>query len=511
MLRKLLRFLTGRLFISAILIVFQLTILFIIFSYAQNNTPWIQILSTLSIIMTLVVVVRDLNPAYKIGWMLLFMFLPLYGGIFYVLFGNRRLNRRLRARLEQLNVVYQKGVEGGSYSDLLPMRALDSYSSTLARQAQYIVNITGYPVWSNTEVEYFPSGEAWLIDLLEEMGKAKSFIFLEFFIVAEGEVWDSILAVLLDRLRRGVRICLMFDDVGSLFTVESHFDTRLRALGIEVVAFNPLRAHLNSRLNSRDHRKVVVIDGNIGYTGGVNIADEYANRLLRFGHWKDTAVKLKGDAVWSLSQMFLQLWAFSTGKSENFAAHRPTITARTDGFVQPFSDNPLDDDNVAENAYIQIISTAKRYVWITTPYLILDNEMITALRIAAQSGVDVRIITPHIPDKKYVFSVTRSYYRVLLNAGVKIYEYTPGFLHAKMFVSDDRVAIIGTINMDYRSFYLHFENGVVFYGSSVIRKVSDDIKDTLAVCQQINTEFLRRRKWYSRLTGLILRMAAPLL
>lgn len=511
MLRKLLNFLTGRLFISIVLICVQLLLLFNILGYAQNNALWIQALYVLTIVMTLVVVVRDLNPAYKIGWMLLFMLFPLYGGVFYVLFGNRRLNKRLRERLEQLNIFYEKGVEGGAYSDLLPMRALERYSNTLARQAQYIVNITGYPVWSNTEVEYFPSGEAWLVDLLEELEKAKHFIFLEFFILAKGEVWDSILTVLLEKIRQGVRVCLMFDDVGSLFTLESHFDTRLRSLGLEVVAFNPLRAHLNSRLNSRDHRKVVVIDGNIGYTGGMNIADEYANRLLRFGHWKDTAVKLKGDAVWSLSQMFLQLWAFSTGKSEDFSAYRPTITARTDGFVQPFSDNPLDDDNVAENAYIQIISMAKRYVWITTPYLILDNEMLTALKIAAQSGIDVRIITPHIPDKKYVFAVTRSYYRPLLNAGVKIYEYTPGFLHAKMFVSDDRVAIIGTINMDYRSFYLHFENGVVFYGSSVIRKVSDDIEDMLEVCQQIDTEFLRKRKWYSRLVGLVLRMAAPLL
>ena len=511
MLRKILQFLTGRLFISVVLISVQLALIFVIFSYAQNNTLWIQILSGLSIIMTLVVVVRDLNPAYKIGWMLLFMFLPLYGGIFYVLFGNRRLNKRLRTRLEQLNIVYQKGVEGGAYSDLLPMQALTRYSNTLSRQAQYIVNITGYPVWSNTEVEYFSSGEACFVDLLKELEKAKSFIFMEFFIVAEGELWQSIYEVLKRKQRMGVRVCLMFDDVGSLFTLPPHFDAELRSQGLEVVAFNPLRAHLNSRLNSRNHRKVVVIDGNIGYTGGINIADEYANRLLRFGHWKDTAVKLKGDAVWSLSQMFLQLWAFSTGKSENFAAHRPTITAHTDGFVQPFSDNPLDDDNVAENAYIQIISMAKRYVWITTPYLILDNEMITALKIAAQSGVDVRIITPHMPDKKYVFAVTRSYYRPLLAAGVKIYEYTPGFLHAKMFVSDDRVAIIGTINMDYRSFYLHFENGVIFYGSSVIRKVFDDVQNTLTVCRRIDKEFLRKRKWYRRLTGVILRLAAPML
>ncbi|NCC65453.1 MAG: cardiolipin synthase, partial [Spirochaetia bacterium] len=297
----------------------------------------------------------------------------------------------------------------------------------------------------------------------------------------------------------------------SIFGISSHYDRKLRNLGLEVVAFNPLRAHLNSKLNSRDHRKVLVIDGNVGYTGGMNIADEYANRLLKFGHWKDTAVKLRGDAVYSLSQMFLQLWAFSTNRVEDFSRYRPTITCKTDGFVQPFADNPLDNQNVAENAYIQIISLAKRYVWITTPYLVLDNEMLTALKIAAQSGVDVRIITPHIPDKWYVFAVTRENYYPLLEAGVKIYEYTPGFIHAKMFVSDDRVAIIGTINMDYRSFYLHFENGVAFYGSSVIHTVKEDIEDTLQVCTEVTIEKLKKRSWIRKLSGIVLKLAAPLM
>ncbi|ADY12729.1 cardiolipin synthase [Sphaerochaeta globosa] len=511
MLRKLLKFFTGRLFISFVLISLQIGILVNIFSFAQNSALWIQFLSALSILMTLVVISRDLNPAYKIGWMLIFMSIPVYGGIFYLFFGNRRLNARLRSRLEQLNIFYQKGVEGGAYSELLPMKALASYSPTLARQAQYIANITGFPVWGNTEVEYFSSGEAWVLDVLSEMKKAKSFIFMEFFIISEGEIWDSFLAVLLEKQKMGVRICLMYDDVGSILDIPSHLDRRLRSLGLEVVAFNPLRAHLNSKLNSRDHRKVLVIDGNIGYTGGMNIADEYANRKLKFGHWKDTAVKLRGDAVWSLSQMFLQLWAFSTGKFEDFAKHRPTITTKMDGFVQPFADNPLDNENVAENAYIQIINMAKRYVWITTPYLVLDNEMLTALKIASQSGVDVRIITPHMPDKWYVFAVTRENYRLLLEAGVKIYEYTPGFLHAKMFVSDDRVAIIGTINMDYRSFYLHFENGVAFYGSSVIRKVYEDIQHTLQISERIAQDFHKKRPWYKRLLGLILKIAAPLM
>lgn len=511
MLRKLLKFLTGRLFISFVLIAVQIAFLIGIFAFAGNQTLWVQLFTALSILMMLAVIMRDLNPAYKLGWMMIFMAFPIYGGLFYVLFGNRRLNAKLRKRLEQLHEANQKGMENGAYSSILPIKALAGYSSTLARQAQYIANISGFPVWGNTQVQYLSSGEEWVLDALSEMKKAKSFIFLEFFIIGEGEIWDQFLSVLLERRMHGVRVCVMYDDVGSIFGIPAHFDRKLRSLGLEAVAFNPLKAHLNSRFNSRDHRKVLVIDGNVGYTGGMNIADEYANRTLRFGHWKDTAVKLQGDAVWSLTQMFLQLWAFSTGKVEDYAKHKPSITCKTDGFVQPFADNPLDDANVAENAYIQILNMAKRYVWITTPYLILDNEMLTALKIAAQSGVDVRIITPHIPDKKYVFAVTQANYRPLIDAGVKIFEYTPGFLHAKMFVSDDRVAIIGTINMDYRSFYLHFENGVAFYGSYIVKRVYEDIGKTMKVSQQITDRQLKMQPLFKRFIGSLLKVAAPLL
>lgn len=509
--RKIVKFLTSRLFISFLLISIQIAFFILVGFYAQSYGLWIQLLSALSVVMSLFVITRDLNPAYKIGWMFLFIVIPIYGGLFYILFGTHKLNRRLRLRLDQLNASYIEGMEDGLFSNLLPIRALESYSPSLARQAQYISSISGDQVHVNTQVDYFASGEEWFEDVVMELQKAKHFIFLEFFIIAEGEMWDLLLSVLLERRKRGVRVCLMYDDVGSIFTTPSHYDRILRGLGLEVVAFNPLRAHLNSRLNSRDHRKVIVIDGNIGYTGGMNIADEYINRKIKYGHWKDTAVKIKGDAVWSLTQMFLQLWSFSTGVTEQFAHYRPTVAAKTDGFVQAFGDNPLDNDNVAENAYIQIINMAKKYVYITTPYLVLDNEMLTALKIAAQSGVDVRIVTPHIPDKWYVFSVTRANYYQLLAAGVKIYEYTPGFIHAKMFVSDDHVAIIGTINMDYRSFYLHFENAIVLYGSSAIIRVSEDIKKTIALSKPMTTEFLKSRPWYRRFGGMILKIAAPML
>lgn len=510
--RKLLKFLTGRLFLSLVLILLQIAVLINIFGFAKNDTLWIQIFSTISIAMALFVSMRDhLNPAYKIGWMLIFMLLPLYGGLLYIFLGTRKMSPGLKRQLVAFNDFHDKGMENVSLSADLPMQALESYDPTLFRQASYITGISGFPVWSNTEVEYFADGEDWLLDVFKEIKRAKSFIFLEFFIIAEGDVYTALIKELVAKVQQGVLVRLLFDDVGSISTIPAYHARHLRSLGLEVVAFNPLRAHINSRLNSRDHRKVVVIDGNIGYTGGINIADEYANRQIRFGHWKDTGVKLKGDAVWNLTLMFLQLWTFGSKKPVDFAPFKPTIQYKTDGFVQPFGDNPLDNHNVAENSYIQIISMAKKYVWITTPYLVLDNEMITVLKIAAQSGVDVRIITPNMPDKWYVFAVTQDNYYSLMECGVKIYEYIPGFIHAKMCVADDKVAIIGTINMDYRSFYLHFENAVLFYGSSVVESVSTDIEKILDLSLRVTPELLAARPWYRKPMGTALRLAAPLL
>lgn len=509
--RKVLKFLTGRLFLSLVLIALQLAVLINVLGFAENNALWIQFFSTLSIGMALFVGTRDLNPAYKIGWMLIFMTIPLYGGLLYIFMGTRKMSPRVKKQLIRFNAFHDAGMENVSLNADLPTQALESYDTSLARQARYINNISGFPVWSNTEVEYFGEGEDWLLDVLQAIRGAKSFVFLEFFIIAEGEVFSALLKELQAKVQQGVTVRLMFDDVGSIQEIPSHYERHLRTLGLEVVAFNPLRAHINSRLNSRDHRKVVVIDGNIGYTGGLNFADEYANRQIKFGHWKDTGVRLTGDAVWNLTLMFLQLWCFATKERVDFALYRPTIQARTDGFVQPFGDNPLDNHNVAENSYIQIISMAKEYVWITTPYLVLDNEMITVLKLAAQSGVDVRIITPKMPDKWYVFAVTQDNYYSLIEGGVKIFEYTPGFIHAKMCVADDKVAIIGTINMDYRSFYLHFENAVLFYGSSVVKSVSTDIERILDVSQMITPKFLADRPWYQKIAGTILRLAAPVL
>ena len=303
----------------------------------------------------------------------------------------------------------------------------------------------------------------------------------------------------------------MYDDLGSIMTLPVNYDVQLRNAGIQCAVFNPFKPRLNATMNYRDHRKITVIDGNVGFCGGINIADEYINAYEKHGHWKDTGVLLRGDAVWNLTAMFLSLWNFTSPTDKPFEQYRPTIHCESDGYVQPFGDSPLDHINVSEETYMQIINRATRYVYITTPYLILDNEMITALQVAARSGVDVRIVTPHVPDKWLVHQTTQSFYQVLLDAGVRIYEYTPGFVHAKMYVSDDTVAIVGTANMDYRSFYLHFECGVCFFRSSVVQDVRADIEHLLTQCFEIPKDYIRHVRLWKRIVRAFLRLFSPMM
>ncbi|MBS5280291.1 MAG: cardiolipin synthase, partial [Butyricicoccus pullicaecorum] len=315
-----------------------------------------------------------------------------------------------------------------------------------------------------------------------------------------------------EKAKQGVEVRIMYDDAGCMSKLPAGYDRYLRSLGIRTVRFNRFIPTLNTYLNYRDHRKITVVDGNVGYMGGANIADEYINRKSPFGHWKDTGVRLMGPGVANMTEMFLQMWEYTTkDRFLDRARYMPTVVRSGDGYVQPFYDSPLDDRNVGETVFMHIINRAQRYVYITTPYLILDNEMITALTVAAQSGIDVRIITPGIPDKKLVYRVTRSYYQQLHRAGVKIYEYRPGFLHAKMIVSDDDVAVVGTMNMDFRSFFLHFECGTVLYGGETISEIRDDVLDTMGLSRQIDDEWFRSVPWLASIAASILRLFAPML
>ena len=334
---------------------------------------------------------------------------------------------------------------------------------------------------------------------------------MEYFILSEGEVWQNIFAILKERVSHGVEVRLMYDDLGSASSLPEDFLRETREAGIDVVAFNPFRPRLDGFVNSRDHRKICIIDGVMAYNGGTNLADEYINLTHPYGHWKDTAVCIQGDGVWSFTLMFLEMWRFATRLKEDYLKYQAACTQGEDGFVQPYGANPLHNTQIAANAYLNIINRAENYVYIATPYLILDNETVTALRLAARSGVDVRIITPGIPDKKLVFWVTQSFYKTLLEAGVRIYEYTPGFLHAKMFVADDTVATVGSANMDYRSLYLHFECCTAFYYSSVVKEVKEDMMQTMGLSHEVTLEEVRKTSNIKRFIQALLRMYAPLL
>ena len=327
-------------------------------------------------------------------------------------------------------------------------------------------------------------------------------------------MWDTVLEILKERAAAGVEICVIYDDFGCIQRLSAGYPRELAAHGIRAIPYNTLRPSMDPSLNYRDHRKLCVIDGKVGFCGGINLADEYINAVERFGHWKDTAVQLRGSAVRSLTRMFLQQWTLLAGPQ---ALKRPeeeylcSFPVPAQGFVQPYADTPLDSYNVAESAYLHLVQRSNRYVYITTPYLILDNEFVTSLKTAAESGVDVRIITPSHPDKWYVHMVSRSYYQTLIQSGVKIYEYQPGFIHAKMFLCDDQLAVVGTANLDYRSLYLHFENAVLLYHCPVIADIRQDFADTLEKSRLITLEELRSKLRGTKLLCALLKLLAPLM
>ena len=372
----------------------------------------------------------------------------------------------------------------------------------------------GFPVYADTVATYFNGGEAMFDEMLRQLETAKKYIFLEYFIVQEGVMWNSILEVLKRKTTQGVTVRLIYDDMGCFLTLPKDYAKQLKKHGIQCAVFNPFRPVLTVKQNNRDHRKIAVIDGKVAFTGGINLADEYINAIEKHGHWKDAAIMLKGKAAWSFTLIFLQTWEICTHTDEDYEIFYPwkeqecPVTAK--GFVQPYADSPMDEENVGEHVYLHILNNAKKYVYINTPYLIVDDSMLSALRLAAKSGVDIRIITPHRWDKWWVHMTTRSYYRELIKSGVKIYEYTNGFIHSKTFVSDDRTATVGTTNLDFRSLYLHYECGALLYEAKAVMEVKEDFLQTLEICQQV-TEKDCKTNIVVHLLQDILRLFAPLM
>lgn len=464
-----------------------------------------------SIVAVLIIVNDRMNPGFKIAWLILILSFPIFGLLIYLLYGRKKNNKRLQNNMSSVREWMQLNLAEGKNEVALDLRIRDPHAF---RQSNYIKNKSFYPVYQNSSCSYHSPGEAAYEVILKELEKAEEFIFMNFFIVEHGKFWDSVLDILVKKVCMGVDVRLIYDDVGSLFRLPKNYDKKLKDIGIHCQRFNPLKPIVTAGMNNRDHRKILLIDGKTVFTGGINLADEYINAIELFGYWKDSVIMVKGDAVWSFTVMFLSSWNnLSKTKEDIFRYKRNMILDdqyKPSGFVQPYADTPLDYECISETVYLNLINIATDYIYITTPYLIIDHEMITALCNAAKSGVDVRIITPKIPDKKPVHMMTRSFYPILLESGVKIYEFTPGFIHSKTFITDGIYGIVGTVNLDYRSLYLHYECGVWMYQTQCLKDIEKDFHDTLRVSQLITYEMSHKICLHVRLICSVLRIFAPL-
>lgn len=508
---KTMKFLLRRMVIVSVLIILQIVwMTYFIVVIGENSKILEWFFRICSIAIVIYIVNKEENPAYKLAWTVPILIFPIFGGLLYLILGDKQPAKKLRRRLEE-TISETEFLLGQDYG---VMEQLKKQDLQVAGQAQYIDQYGGYPIYQNSDAKYYPSGEAMFDDLLDSLRNARHYIFMEFFIVSQGYMWDTILEILKERVNDGVEVRFMYDDVGCVDLLPYKYYKELERYGIMATPFNPMIPLVSTAWNNRDHRKVVVVDGHTAYTGGLNLSDEYINRKERFGYWKDAGLQVTGDAVWNFTVMFLQVWNAIRKTDDGFGAFLPhkhhSDQFHGTGFIQPYADNPLDRETVGENVYLNIINASKKYVYMYTPYLIIDNEMVTALCLASKRGVDVRIVTPAIPDKKAVFLLTQSYYSQLVDAGIKIYQYTPGFIHAKCFVSDDKIATVGTINMDFRSLYLHFENGVFIYDNAAVMQVKEDALKTFEESLLITKEMCFG-SLPKRLTQSVLRLLAPLL
>ncbi len=450
---------------------------------------------------------RKDNPDYKLPWLFFVMLIPIVGFMLYFMFYSRKLNKKQVKRMEQLTKQRINKDDTGLFAKI------GSQDEIIVSQAAILKKLSDSHVYANTDIRYYSLGEELFVAMVEDLKKAEKFIFMEYFIIEGGLFWNTILEILKEKAANGVEVRVVYDDIGCMMTLPGNYYKKLAKLGIKAVPFSRLRGQANNEFNNRSHRKITVIDGKVGYTGGVNIADEYINRVERFGHWKDVGLRLQGEAVNELTRLFLIDYGLNAKKADdNFADYYGNEVCKQDGYCIPFGDGPkpIYERQVAKTAIINMLNQAKRYVYITTPYLIIDSELIQTLENTAMRGVDVRIITPHIPDKKLVFLMTRSHYALLLEAGVNIYEYESGFVHAKTYLSDDETAIVGTINMDYRSLVHHFENGVWIYKHKVLGDIKKDILDTQVKSIQIGNGTLKQNLW-QRFIRAMVKVFSPLL
>ena len=499
----------GRAFMAAFGVVLQV---YWIVTFAIKLNSYYAVLSTATSFVALILVFRiygeTYNSAYKMSWIVLILAFPILGVCLFVLFGNEGSTAMIRHHLANIDTQTDKLLN--QKPDVLEHLKKDR---RIYNQSWYLWKKAGFPVYQNTDVRFYKDTCEALEAQKEELKKAEKFIFMEYHAIQDSTAWAGIEAILKEKAASGVDVRVFYDDMGSIGFLSKPFVKRLQSEGIKCKVFNPVMPVLNVFMNNRDHRKITVIDGKVGFTGGYNLANEYFNLTHPYGQWKDSGIRLEGEAVRSLTVIFLRLWSALEKEKEDLSGFFPEVScdASAQGFVQPYSDSPLDGERTGENVYLNLIKGAQDYVYITTPYLIIDDEMKRELTMAAERGVDVRIVTPGIPDKKLIYSVTRSYYAGLATRGVRIYEYEPGFIHAKQFLADGEIAAVGTINLDYRSLYLHFENGCLFYDCPAVADVKTDFDELFEISREVTGKYSAKQNVAVRGVQCILRLFSPLM
>ena len=506
-----------RAFFVGLALIIQILLIISFFTRLSRYAEWVQnVTEVIALIMVLVIYGQHKTSSMKMPWIILIMAFPVFGIVLYFLIGLDVSTRKMRERYQKIDQVLFPALK--DTADPADLEALKKENPDAGAIAQYLQDYAFYPVYRNTDVEYFDEAAKGLEAQLRDLRKAEQFIFMEYHAIEDKESWRRIEEVLVERVKAGVHVRVFYDDMGSIGFITTDFVKKMERLGIHCRVFNPFAPGANLFLNYRDHRKITVIDNRVGFTGGYNLANEYFNVTHPYGQWKDSGIRVEGPAVQSMTLTFLEMWnavratdwddpdALRFLKSYHYTAKEPT------GFVQPYADSPMDDEQVGENVYISMANKAEKYCYFITPYLIITDEMTHALGLAAKRGVDVRIITPGIPDKRMVYGVTRSFYNGLVRNGVRIFEWTPGFCHAKMSVADDRMATCGTINLDYRSLYHHFENGCFMADCQAVQDIKADFDRSFKECHEVTDEYrVGRRGTIKRLWQLFLRLFAELM
>ena len=510
--RNLIKFMFQRVTLVTLSMLAQLAVLAMGLAYAGTAYRAVSVaISVLSWALLLYIISGSRAwQAYKLAWAIPLLVLPVLGLLLYLFFGGRSQERVNRRKVREEDAL----LRGELKQDPAVLEALADSAPEALLSARYLLHAAGFPAYRGSETVYFSPAEAAEDALFEALESAEHYLFLEFFIVSPGVIWDRVLSILERKAAQGVEVRLLYDDFGCIRHLPMRYSRQLAQKGIRAAAVNPYIPVLSSRLNNRDHRKMLIVDGKVAFTGGVNLSDEYFNKTAPFGHWKDSLLRIRGEAVWSMTAAFLLMWHTATGEDCEFSRFRPAYPApeaAIPGFVQPFADTPRDDELVGENVYLDLIHAATRTLDIQTPYLVIDEALTQALCAAARSGVRVRIFLPGIPDKWYVHMLSRAYYGELTEAGVQICEYTPGFLHSKVFLADEKLAVVGTINLDFRSLYLHYEDAVLLAGTDSIGQIARDFRELAGQSEPYSAERIRATGPLRRVLQAVLRVFAPLM